>query len=512
MLKNVLGLVLYCFLGWCLVHGYFQRKASQDPGLESLVTTLLHSTPLVTHLKVTTPNLEAQLIGEQIECSVKLGDQIHNIVVSGSFYPSLDIKLTTSGKLTTLLKQFYPKSLFLAGDYYIEANVFGEWDRPDFESLIIVTDASADSLSTGIHLEDIYMEIHSQDKTFTIQKASAHDGQGGTLSGQGSIDLSKSIKYVLDIEVNKFMLIQLGHASGLFSGSLIIDGDDEKTSIAGTLDADSITFALNESKTSPKTIEITYINADTLPQQTKQKKDWPLNFDILLTSKQNIWITDQNLNSEWKADLKLQGNSQAPLLFGSLEMIRGQYVINGKPVDIKEGSIHFDGDPLKNATLSVIGSLESNTIIAEAVVNGPLINPSLSLRSNPPLPQADILSHLVFGRGLADITPQQSKMLKKSFKDLKAMSTGTDVLAGVRNRFGIDRIEVSRGKGKALEDVSLQVGKYLTKGLYVAFDKGITSTANRFILEASLRPNLKLLAEISDTAEGQLHLKWRYDY
>lgn len=513
MAKKTLGLFLYILLAWCAVQGWVQRQARLNPGLESLFETLLTATPAHTKISVKTPKLSIELSNNDFVSQWQIGEREHEFIGSGSFAPdNLDINFTTSGDLAPLLKQFHPQSLFLAGNYHLAAHVSGTWEHPIFETTIQVKDGNLDSLSTGSRLENAKLEISSNGRTLLITRISGTDGQGGVLTGKGYVDLFDPFLYELEIEIKNFSLIKLDHVGGIFSGKLNLTGDQQETFLKGSIEADSVAFALDESKPAPKTIDIIYINADNKPQQPKTKTLWPLKFDIEITGKQNIWITDQNLNSEWKSNLKLQGTAQAPLVFGSLEMINGSYVINGKPVVIKEGSILFDGDPLRNATLSVIGSLEANTIIAEVVVSGPLANPNLSLRSNPPLAQADILSHLVFGRGLADITPQQSKKLKKSIKELMATSTGTDVLDGIRSRFGIDRIEVNRGKGNELEDVSLQIGKYLVKGLYVAFDKGITSTANRIILEAALRPNLKLQAEISDTAEGQLHLKWRHDY
>lgn len=513
-MRRIVGTILYFFLAWCVLKSWVDREAASHPGFESLLDTLMRARPIATEIRLEAPLLSFHVDNEILTGHVVFDKKIVQFSGAGSFTPShLDIQLNASGEVGTLLKRLHPSSLFVSGDYSFRAQLKGHWSKPEVFCVLAVKNGRIDTLSSGAHLEDVTALIESDGQKIFLRQLTGDDKRGGAIRGAGTAELTAQFPYHVGFEVSKLTLLDLNHLTGLCSGNLLLKGDLQQSSIEGSLNIDSATFALDENKPSPKTIDITYINhLENPPQLPKPQQSWPLGLDIGIASSQHIWIKDKNLDSEWKADLKLQGTTLSPMVYGQMEMVKGHYLINGKNIEIKEGSIHFDGDPVKHASLSVIGVLDTNTIIAEALVSGPLRNPSLTLRSNPPLPQSDILSHLIFGRGLADITPQQSTQLKKSLKDLNTMSTGSNILDGIRSRFGIDRIELSRGSGIELEDVSLQVGKYLTKSLFIAFNKGITSPTNRIILEAELLPSLKLQGEISDTAEGQLNLKWRHDY
>lgn len=513
-MKNIVGTLLYIVLAYCLVYSWQMRDAAQNPGLESLFNSVVEAANESINFQIETPKLKLKIMDGHIDSLFDFQDQL--VAIGGDAKwdeGKLDFTFTTSGEIAPLVQQFHPRSIFLTGDYTLKAHVSGSWSDPQLHISLLIDKGTLNSLSTGFHAENITARIESDGKEAKLLSFTGSDGQGGEISGSGSILLNEKVPYALNITMDNISLVRLEHISGLFSGNLVLKGDVEAASLEGNLRANSVVLALNEVQSSPKTVDITYVNGQAPASALQEtKKEYPLSFDLAVTAAQNVWITDGNLNSEWKGDIKVQGTAIEPLVFGAVEMLHGNYSMNGKNVTIKEGRIHFNGDPVRNSSLAVLGTLETNSIIAEALVSGPLTNPNLTLRSNPPMPQADILSHLIFGRGAAEISSQQSNQLRRSIKELKSMSSGNNVLDNVRGKFGIDRIEFSRGSGTELEDVSVQIGKYLTQGLYVGFNRGITSASNRIVLEAAIQPNLKLQAEISDTAEGELHLKWRHDY
>lgn len=513
-MRKITGFFLYLLLIYVFIQGWIEREARQKPGIETLISALLVATPQNLSLTLETPTLLLNIEEGQLDCQFQYQDQVFFFRGKGCLdYNALDFEITTTGDLATLLKHFSLQSLFVSGEYQLKTHVSGPWGNPLFSYNLTTANASFENLSTGTLVQHIDIIANSKDNQLVVETLSGDDGQGGFIKGNGVVELSEGFPYLLNFEIDHSQLIKLDHLSAIFTGNLALKGDVNKAELSGQLSTKSFDLALNENKPSPKTIEVIYSNPPEKNTRTTQPKaEWPLNLNIQINAKKNIWIVDDSLKSEWKASVDLRGSQGHYEAYGSLELLQGQYNVNGKIVNLKEGKISFAGDPVKETTLSVKGIFDTNTIIAEALVSGPLTNPSLSLRSNPPLPQADILSHIIFGHGLADMTPQQSRHLRKSIKDMAAMSTGTNILDSIRNGLGIDRIEINHTGGSALDNVSLQVGKYLTKGLYVAFNRGISTPSNRVILEAALLSNVKLQGEIGDNAEGELHLKWRLDY
>lgn len=498
-----------------MLKGWIERDALQSPGLEHLFKQLSQSTFNIHEVMLESSQISLQWKDNKINSSLLWDGQSFISEGQGSIKNGeLDIQLTTQGDIDALLKNYHSHALFFSGVYQLETSIKGRFLTPLMENRLAIKDGSFENLSTGAFLEGIEGMLFINENDVSLETIHGKDRQKGQFSGKGAMELTNDYPYSLEFDLHNINLIKLDHVKGELSGKINIQGNSHQSNIEGHLMIDAMDIALDETKPTPKTLDIIYTNVtEPFKQKTKQPSlKFPITLNLLINSNDTISITDKNFSSQWKSSLLIKGTQQEPLVYGFLEMTQGTYQISGKTIHIKEGKILFDGNPLKNSSLFIVGSIDTNTIIAEVVVSGPLANPSLSLRSTPPLPQQDILSHLIFGCGLADISPQQSKHLKTSIKELQSFSTGTNVVDHIRQKFGIDRIEINRGSNQDLDDVSLQIGKYLMKGLYIAFNKGITSDSNRITLEASLKPYLKLQAEFSDTKEGQLNLKWRYDY
>lgn len=55
------------------------------------------------------------------------------------------------------------------------------------------------------------------------------------------------------------------------------------------------------------------------------------------------------------------------------------------------------------------------------------MNPEISFRSNPPMPQKRNSSWILFGRGTSEISPFQGTQLTESITNLKTNNKGSDV-------------------------------------------------------------------------------------
>ncbi len=102
---------------------------------------------------------------------------------------------------------------------------------------------------------------------------------------------------------------------------------------------------------------------------------------------------------------------------------------------------------------------------AEIIVKGPVNKPAISFRSNPPLSQREVLSYILFNRGISDITPGQGDELTQSFMSLNSneqTSRSNDFLSRVRNNIGIDRLDFAACDNQNKE-FALQAGEYSRK-------------------------------------------------
>nr|MBA3817186.1 translocation/assembly module TamB [Parachlamydiaceae bacterium] len=421
-----------------------------------------------------------------------------------------------SGEIQSILQLFSKDTISVSGPVNATVQVTGTMESPLINGTANITNGGFENLEIGTVLSNLSASFEGSGKEITLKELSATDKVGNKLTGTGQLllDPIKKFPYQFDFSINNLALLDQDFVKGAFTGNLALKGNVAGATLTGTANATSLTVTIPEQTAAvTNSIDVTYIN---IPENEKthaieKSPSWPLILDINVATPDNVAVRGRDLTSEWKGNLALSGPATNPILSGSFKIIRGQYLFNGKNFDINQGSISLDGslDNKSMTTLYVIASKDLGKVKVEVIVKGPVAKPEISFRSNPPLPQREILSWILFNRGTSEISPFQGTYLTESITNLKSSaSKGPDVLTKIRNSLGIDRIDISRDENNE-NAVSIQVGKYISENIFISVNK---SSVNRIALEATLFPNIKLQAQVGDDSEGQLLLKWKHDY
>lgn len=429
-----------------------------------------------------------------------------------------EMAIHLSGQLdiARYIHAFISPKCWLTGEVSYAFDIKGSFHQPILAGNVQYKRGSFESWETGTLLHNMEGEFFCKNDKITLRSLSGLDYQGGKIIASGELELDPILNYPfkVNLSLNHCALISLDNSEAVFSGDPIFSGDAKGSVVKGELIADQLDFMLTEQPSAINhDIEVIYTNQspkEPSPTRiTKPAVDWPICFDIHIQNKGGIFIHSKELNSEWKGDVKVTGCTTQPLLHGDFRVLKGDYLFNGKKFKISEGTISFSGEITKKTNLYVVGEMEINPIVAQVVLKGPINNPSLLFRSTPPLSQREILSWILFGRGMGEITPFEGRELAQSINDLKdAGGTNPTFLTRFKESLGIDRIDIHNGEGK--DDISLQVGKYIHPEIFLGIKRDMTS--NRIGIEANVIKNVKVQAEMGDNAEGHLHLKWKHDY
>jgi autotransporter translocation and assembly factor TamB len=458
-------------------------------------------------------------------------DLIAELPVSASLSPftfsiekdqSFNGHLSMQSPLGPLLEFFSPTSItHLTGRANISLDFLGTLEAPQVKGFANLTDGTCEFLDLGLSLKNIKMQAALDGTQITLSEFYASDGISGTISGKGTatLDASYAFPFDLQFQLNHVSLLNLPSANLIASGKLNLKGNRDGATLQGKIVTDEVKSVIPEQIPSlAQSVEVTYINQDPAkPAPTiyvPKNSSWPvaLNFELEMPKGA---ITGEDWSSEWKGNVAVSGTADAPLFNGTFKIISGDYRFNGKSFEINQGTITLAGDPEKKTSLYVIASREIETYKIEIILKGPMKDPVITFRSNPPLSQREILSWILFNQGLSEITPFQGTELNESITHL---NTGTgkskkpDMLTRLRNQIGIDRFDINREDNGIDGGVSVKVGKYISKGVLVTINKGITNQCNKVAIEAVLIRNFKVQAEVGDDSQGELLLKWKKDY
>lgn len=414
-----------------------------------------------------------------------------------------------------LFPEILAKGIVLTGNSHINIDIGGTWAKPTVHGEVRCVEGTYESLNSGAVIQDIQATVEVQQDQILLKELHGNTGKNGTIQANGLMQLDKKggFPFQLHVHFDKAALVHLDYAQATASGQITCEGNIGQAVLSGDIVLDQALIKIPETlPVNLQTVEVTYAkNKETTHPSLGTSFSLPITLDIHLSIPKKASVTGRDLTSEWKGNISLQGTFEEPLLYGKAKMLTGEYLFNGREFKGSHGIITFAGDS-KKTTLYVVAEREIENHKIEAILKGPINDPKLSLRSNPPLPEREILSWILFNRGISEITGFQRSELNSTQFTLSAGKGDSDMLSRLRNTVGIDRVEISKSESGESEEISLKFGKYLSKGVFISLNKSINAESNQIAIEANVFKNVKAQAEVGDNSEGKISLKWTKDY
>ena len=399
------------------------------------------------------------------------------------------------------------------GDAKLNVTGHGTLDNPTIEGSVTLANGGYESYELGTVIEGLSAQLKAEGNQLLLTELSGHDGNGGILSGTGTLYLSPERPFALNVQLERFLLTQLDTLACRASGKLELTGNRNAAQLAGTLRSDQALLRLSSRGSGTLTnVNVTYINqpANQRPPtaaKPTQSRDYPIALQVELTIPTTLAIHNEELTSQWKGALVVAGTVKSPQVDGVITLKEGRYLLNGKAFELKEGNINFGGDLTQETSLFVVARREIQGYYVDIILKGAVSDPDIALGSSPPLSQQEVLSLVLFGKPPSDISTSQDEALEQSLSSLQSGRAGT--LTKLEKSLYIDTIDISRGSNDSLR---LQVGKYVTPNIFISVNTGLDNESRNVAAEVKLHHDLSFQVEADENAAGQLSLKWRKDY
>jgi translocation and assembly module TamB len=371
------------------------------------------------------------------------------------------------------------------------------------------------SATIGMSLKGAAFEVRARGSSLELTGFKAEDGQGGTLTAGGHVDFVSGDgrpEYALEAKLDKLRLINLDELNVTAGGTVYLSGRGRDLELTGKLTATSADLQLPESlPPDVVVIEVTHVNRSERFADSGAPRDVPLPIvlDLELYFPGRVSVHAPGLISEWRGEVFVKGTTEAPEVNGELKLIRGTISAAGVRFRLTEGRFVIDAD-LSVPEVDLIAEASRNDIKAVASIRGPVNDPTFELTSEPPLPEDEILSRLLFGTTAGNLTPVQSVQLAQAVARFSGLSSGNDPLYMLQRQTGIDRVEIKSGDDG--EDASISLGKYLTDRVFVSIDQGLTGNDSIARVEVELTDHLAAQTEVGQDATAGVGIQWRISY
>lgn len=432
----------------------------------------------------------------------------------------LEVQANVNGEISPFLHFLLTDTTSATGHGELKLNIGGTINHPQFFGTLKIEMGRYESLDMGCIISQVEGEMVLDGNCLTLHHLVGYDAQGGTIRGEGKMLLDHEKRYPFEIllQPQKALLLKLDYAEAKATGNVLLKGDIDQAILEGELAvSDTLITLPDETPALLNTIEVEYINQPenerppTCYQQTSDA--WPVALNLQIQIQSPARVVSTNFKSTWRGLLELKGTTDAPLIYGQGKIVQGSFTFNGKELASNEGMIYFAGEPSRKTTLYIVAREEIDNLKIEVVVKGPIRSPELAFHSNPPKTTREILSYLLFNRGLGNISPLEGDELTQNIIKLNEnQDSGPNLFDKLRQSIGIDRLELTSQQGGDPDDVSLKVGKYLSKQFLLSVKKSMSDKPNQAAIEADLTSNFKAEAEVGDDAQGRMILKWERDY
>ena len=235
-----------------------------------------------------------------------------------------------------------------------------------------------------------------------------------------------------------------------------------------------------------------------------EKKDLPLKGTVIVELGSDVSVNAFGLKGQLLGSVTVSDAPGLPLIGkGSLTLHDGIFVVRDRALDISRGRFFFLGGPLDNPGIDVLAQKKTKNKTVGVLASGTVNDMDLKLFSDPPMAEDAILTELLAGRSYSGTSHQVSNTVGAVATGLGLTRGGAfveDILARLENQFALDDIYVESGEKSS--DVSVMIGKELSKDLYISYGYDPFTSAGIFKARYDLWKGFSVETEVGADKTG----------
>lgn len=415
----------------------------------------------------------------------------------------MPISLKGGGPIAPLWGLAAPPDLRLDGNFQVDINN-GTGERFRFSGPLRFEAGAFEDGFTGLHLKSIDVQAQLSERGVQVETATAAGSNSGSLSATGAYLFDGSGAVTLSL--NRLNAFNRSDVSATISGQAEIDRQNRRTRVQGDLSVDQARVNVaNLPGSGYTTIDVTFSD-----QSGEEAQDGPtreaIMLDLAIRADRRIFVSGLGVDSEWSADLNVSGSAGQPRLIGQAELVRGEADLLSRRFRLSDGSLRFLGAPTETE-LQLSAERIDDGITSSINLTGNVMDPEISLSSDPSLPDDEILARVLFGRSPSQLSPLQAAQLAGAAAQL-AGGDAFNLVGQLEAATGLDRLDIGFDESGG---ATLATGKYLADDVYLEVESGV-SGAPGVTLEWTPLDNLAIDAEIDPELGPKVAVQWKRDF
>jgi translocation and assembly module TamB len=407
------------------------------------------------------------------------------------------LDLRADGHVNLKLIQTLNPDFTSGGRVTVGLNIAGSVSEPQLQGQVELADGAISYIDLPSGLSNMNGTLVFNQDRLQIETLTAR-------TGGGSLNLGGFISYLHEVPTFDLSIrgqdVRLRYPPGVSStanadlrlagsmSSSTLSGDITITKLAVTPGFDFASY-LERSKQSA-----------AVPSANSLLNRLKLDVHIVTTPELQMQTALAKLTGD--ADLRARGTAAKPVLLGRVDILEGEVKFNGAGYRLERGDITFN-NPVR---IAPVLDLQASTRVSDyditMILHGEMDKLRVNWRSEPPLPEADIVSLLALGRTRTETAALQSgasAYSPEASSQILSQALTAATTSRAQRLFGSSRIKIDpEGLGT---ETSINRGPQVTidqqvyNNLTLTYSTNVSQTSQQIIqVEYSINRNISVVA------------------
>lgn len=409
-----------------------------------------------------------------------------------------------------LLPAMIPQVSSASGRLTLDVTLSGTTDDPQFGGGVAFDGGDLTVPLLGVHMQDASLHLNGNASQLNLD-GSARSGTGRLLLT--AVGQRRGNVWHADgtLKGDAFRVVDIPEARVEVSPDLAFTLDDRDVTVSGSV---TIPSAHLRPRDLTSTAQVSADQVIVGEEGGLPREKWHVHAAIRAILGEQVDFEGFGLSGDIGGQvLAVDEPGHITTGSGELTISNGLYSAFGQQLQIDNGKLLFNGGPIADPAMDIRalrkpahpemlqpGSVEQKVGV---IVRGTLRKPTVTLFSDPPLPQAQATNYLLFGSTGLETSATTAGSLPAS----AAGGQGTDIpnfsaqIGGGNGSFDISKQNVQSASGT--QTASLFFGKYLSPRLYISYGVGLYDpiTVKRLIYKLSEKWTLQAESGAANSAD-----------
>jgi translocation and assembly module TamB len=350
------------------------------------------------------------------------------------------LDLAASGSINLKLAETLDPDLTASGVTTFQVEAHGPLQNPSLQGRIDILNGSLSLEDLPNGLSQLHGTLEFNQNRLEVRSLSAMSG-GGLLSVGGFLAYRHGIYADLSVTGQEVRIRYPEGVTSLADAKLQLQGSQNNLQLSGDV-------LITRFSTSPDLDLAALVAQANASVQTIAPPEAPSNhvrLDVHIVSSPQLNFQNAFAKLAGDVDLRLRGTLASPSLLGRVSITEGSATIAGTRYDLERGDIAFTNPVRIEPVIDLSATARVEDYDISLGLHGSPQKLAVTYRSDPPLPEADVVSLLALGHTASQqrlYTQQQEQAITNPTDALLGGALNATVSSRVQKLFGAGSVKV----------------------------------------------------------------------